>query len=371
MKTVLVTGSAGFIAKNLCAQLEREDDLTILRFNRESTLKDLEEYLAQADFVFHLAGVNRPDDEKEFDTGNRGLTETILSLIQKSGKATPVLVSSSIQADRDNPYGTSKKAAEEAVFAWAKATSNQAYVYRLPNVFGKWCKPNYNSVVATFCYNIANGLDITMNDPAAQITLAYIDDVVREFLKSMRGEKTPDKDGFCDIPQTFTVTLQELADKLYTFRDIRKTSVVPNLEVNFDRFLYATYTSYLATDAFGYDLIWRRDDRGWLAEFIKSQQSGGIFISRTKPGISRGNHWHHTKIEKFLVIDGQADIKFRNLGTKEVITYQVSGDSLRVLDIPAGYVHSITNTGSTDLLTLFWSDEILDPNNPDTYFLEV
>lgn len=371
MKTVLVTGSLGFISKNLIAQLGQEKDIKVLCFDRSNTAKELKKQLDEADFVFHLAGINRPKDDKEFDTGNRGLTEEIISHIKESGRKTSILLASSIQAELDNPYGKSKRAAEAAILKWAKQTGSKSYIYRLPNVFGKWCKPNYNSVVATFCHNIANGLGITINDPKAQLTLVYIDDVVSDFIKTMKGKKTASADGFYHVSRDFNITLKELASKLYALKESRATLISPDFKNAFDRFLYATYTSYLDKKDFGYDLEMKTDERGWLVEFIKSEQAGQIFMSRTKPGFSRGNHWHHTKIEKFLVIDGQAEIKFRNLGSKEVLTYKVTGDKLRVIDVPAGYVHALKNVGKSDLLTLIWADEIFDPQHPDTYYLEV
>jgi UDP-2-acetamido-2,6-beta-L-arabino-hexul-4-ose reductase len=358
MKTVLVTGASGFIGKNLCAQLRLNEEITVLTFTRDNTLDELEELMPKVDFIFHVAGVNRPKDDSEFATGNPGLTEALLDCINKSGKKIPVLITSSIHAAADTPYGSSKKAAEDIVFAWQKETDNKAYVFRLPNVFGKWGRPNYNSAITTFCRNIATGQEITVNDPSVQLTLVYIDDVVRAFVKAMDDQITADDEGFCKVSRTFTVTLGDIVDTLYAFKESRNSLIMPSLENPFDRFLYATFTSYFDEDAFSYKLEKKSDDRGWLAEFIKSKQFGQIFISRTKPGISRGNHWHHTKIEKFLVIEGQADIKFRLLDSDKVITYSVSGDDLEVLDIPAGYIHSITNTGKNDLLTLFWADEL-------------
>lgn len=371
MKTVLVTGAAGFIGKNLCSTLEQDPDIEILRFGRHNSMEELTQYIFRADFIYHLAGVNRPENVEEFDIGNRGFTEVLLKLIEESGKKTPVVITSSIQAELDNPYGLSKKAAESAVFEWNRRTRIPVYVYRLPNVFGKWCRPNYNSVVATFCHNITHGLPIQINNPATELTLVYVDDVVTELLTVMDGFAHTSDDGFSYIPRTFKVTLQQLADTLYSFAESRKNLIVPNFEGDFEKCLYATYISYLPEDSFGYDLDMKHDDRGWLAEFIKSRQFGQIFISRTKPGITRGNHWHHTKIEKFLVIEGEALIKFRKIGTDGVLEYKVSGEQLRVIDIPAGYTHSITNVGKTDVITLFWADEIFNPDNPDTYFSEV
>lgn len=369
---VLVTGSAGFIGKNLCAQLVLDDSVEVLSFNHNNTNDDLEKYLGEADFIFHLAGVNRPTDEKEFDTGNRGLTEDILTFLKNNNKRTPILMASSIQAKLDNPYGKSKKAAEDAIFKYIKLNKSPAYIYRLPNVFGKWCRPNYNSVVATFCYNISHNLPTTMSSPSNEVTLVYIDDIVSEFIKSLHGEVKANDDGYCYIFRSFKVTLQELKDKLETFFCSRSTLIAPNLESDFSRFLYATYISYLDDDNFSYQLNTNTDDRGWLAEFIKSNQFGQIFISKTKPGITRGNHWHHTKIEKFLVIDGLAEIKFRKINSSEkAITYKVSGDKLTVLDIPPGYTHSIKNIGEKDLMTLFWADEIFNKEKTDTYYQKV
>jgi len=371
MKAVLVTGDAGFIGKNLCATLEQRKDIEILRYDLGNTREELAEYASRADFVFHLAGVNRPQNVEDFDKGNRGFTEELLELLENSGKKVPVVITSSIQAVLDNPYGVSKKATEDAVFEWFRRTAIPVYIYRLPNVFGKWCRPNYNSVVATFCHNVAYGLPIQINNPATELALVYIDDVVAELIAAMDGLAHISDDGFSYVPRIFKVSLQQLADAIYSFAESRKNLIIPNFEGDFERFLYATYTSCLPEDGFGYDLEMKHDNRGWLAEFIKSRQFGQIFISRTKPGITRGNHWHHTKIEKFLVIEGEALIKFRKIGTDEVLKYKVSGEQLKVMDIPAGYTHSITNVGSTDVITLFWADEIFNPEKPDTYFSEV
>lgn len=369
MKTVLVTGAAGFVGKNLCSQLKLDKEIELLCFDRNNTTDELHSYLKKADFIFHLAGINRPKDENEFDTGNRGLTEDILAFLTDNNKKTPMLMSSSIQAELDNPYGKSKKAAEDAIFKFAKLNKTTVYVYRLPNVFGKWCRPNYNSVVATFCHNISHDLPVTVNDPAAEVNLVYIDEVISNFIKSFNGKVKPANDGYCYIPRSFKVSLQELKDKIESFRSSRISLVMPSLEDDFSRFLYATYISYLASDDFGYPLTTNTDDRGWLAEFIKSNQFGQIFVSKTNPGITRGNHWHHTKIEKFLVVDGIAEICFRKINDSEdVIKYAVSGDKLTVVDIPAGYTHSIKNTGDKELITIFWADEIFNKEKPDTYY---
>lgn len=371
MGRVLVTGAAGFIGRNLCATLGQDKDVRVLQYDVENSSEDLADYVQEADFVFHLAGVNRPPQAEDFDKGNRQFTGELLSLLERTGRRIPLVMTSSIQAVLDNPYGRSKRAAEEAVFEWSSRTGTPAYIYRLPNVFGKWCKPNYNSVVATFCYNIARGLPIQINDPTTELNLVYIDDVVTELLAAMQGSACRDADGFCRVPRVFQVTLQQLADTLYRFAQSRVDLLLPNLEGDFERFLYATYVSYLPENTLGHPLMLKRDARGWLAEFIKSRQFGQVFISRTKPGITRGNHWHNTKVEKFLVIAGEAVIRLRRVGSDQVIEYQVSGESPRVVDIPPGYTHSISNTGTSELITLFWADEVFDADQPDTYRLEV
>lgn len=371
MKTVLVTGAGGFIGKNLCASLGQDEDIEILRFERDSTREELKEYLSRAEFVFHLAGINRPDNEAEFDVGNRGLTQDLAGILLESSRGTPVAMTSSIQAELDNSYGRSKKASEEALFTLSKTGGNPVYIYRLPNVFGKWSKPDYNSVVATFCHNIANGTPIRIDNASTELELVYIDDVVSELIAAMNGFASVEPDGFCYVKRNFKATLQELADNLYAFVDARDNLVVPNFGSYFTRSLFATFVSFYNQGNFGYELEMRSDDRGWLAEFIKSEQFGQIFVSRTRPGITRGNHWHNTKIEKFLVVEGEAEIDFQKVDSREVVKYQVSGKRLKVIDIPAGYTHSITNTGSGDLITLFWADEIYNPEKADTYFLEV
>lgn len=367
---ILVTGSKGFVGKNLVAELRNKGYNDIFEYNRESDPALLEEYTKECDFVFHLAGVNRPKDEKEFMEGNYGLTTVLLELLKKHNNKSPVVLTSSIQAERENPYGISKKAGEDFLFSYSKETGIKALVYRLPNLFGKWSKPNYNSVVATFCHNIARGLDIQIHDPNAELTLCYIDDILEEFLRALEGKETREGD-FCQVPVTYTITVGELANKISSFINNRETLVMPSLENKFDKALYGTLLSYLPENNFSYHLKKNVDNRGWLAEFIKSDSMGQIFISKTKPGITRGNHWHHTKVEKFLVIQGEAVIKFRKIGTDEVIEYHVNGESPEVVDIPVGYTHSITNTGEEEVITLFWACEIFDPEKPDTYFLEV
>jgi len=369
MRKVLVTGAEGFIGKNLRAHLQEIEDLEIFIYDIDNTEEQLIKYAKEADFIFHLAGVNRPKTTSEFDQGNHGLTAKLLAILKENKKRTPFLITSSTQALEDNPYGISKRKAEEEVFAYGKEAGASVYIYRLPNVFGKWSRPNYNSVVATFCYNIVRDLPITIHDPHTQLTLAYIDDVCREFISVLEGKVQ--KNGICQIPVTYQITLQELADTLYDLSANRHSLVMPSLKDPLMRALYATYLSFLPDSGFGYELDQKRDERGWLAEFIKSEDFGQIFISKTKPGITRGNHWHHTKVEKFLVIQGEAIVSFRKVNGEKRIEYKVCGEEPKVLDIPAGYTHAITNIGDTDLITLFWASEIFDLNLPDTYYLEV
>ena len=371
MRNIVVTGAGGFIGRNLVQHLKALGDVNVLCYDLDDTAEALEAGLAAADFVFHLAGVNRPRETEEFETGNKGLTDQVLSLLVKYGRKIPFVLSSSAQAALDNPYGVSKRRAEAAVLAWARESGGEALVYRLPNVFGKWCRPNYNSVAATYCYNIARDLPIQINDPAAELTLVYIDDVAAEFLRALQGGADKHEDGFCHVPRVFQLTLRDLAGRIHSFRASRKTLTLPNFEDDLTRFLYATYLSYLPQEGFGYKIEMQRDNRGWLAELIKSKQFGQIFVSRTKPGITRGNHWHHTKTEKFIVIEGEAVIRFRRVGGEEIIEVPVSGEEIKIVDIPTGYTHSITNVGETDVITLFWADTLFDPENPDTVFLEV
>lgn len=369
----LVTGSSGFIGKNLCSELQLHDDIELLTFNRDQSIDELSNLVLDADFIFHLAGVNRPKDETDFAKENTGLTERIVQILRSANKKTPLLITSSTQADLDNPYGRSKLDAEKIVFDWNQESDAPVYVYRLPGIFGKWCKPNYNSVVATFCYNIANGIPIEISDPTRVITLAYIDDVIDDFIQHLNpAQSESDYSVQQSISRTFDISLGDLSDRIKTLHQIRTELVVPNLEDLLNKFLYATYISYLPTDNFSYSLKKNTDDRGWLAEFIKSKQFGQVFVSKSKPGITRGDHWHKTKIEKFLVVEGEAEITFRNkINDQDILRYKVSGEDMTVLDIPTGYVHAIKNTGSSDLVTIFWANEILNKGKPDTHYEKV
>jgi UDP-2-acetamido-2,6-beta-L-arabino-hexul-4-ose reductase len=368
---VLVTGAKGFVGKNLAIALQRRDGLIVNEFDVDSSPEKLDELLVNADVIFHLAGVNRPQNVDEFKKVNADLSRQICDTLRGSKRKPLVIFSSSTQAALENPYGISKRAAEEEFIRLNRESGVPVAVFRLPGVFGKWCRPNYNSVVATFCHNIAHKLPISISDPEHEIELVYIDDVVRSFLLAKEGKSTPLADGYRTVHPKYRITLGSLADTIQSFRDSRVSLAVPDMTDSFIRALYATYVSYFPTDAFAYALTQRADPRGELAELLKSTHIGQIFVSRTRPGITRGNHYHDTKVEKFIVLEGDAIIRFRHVLENDSFEYPVSGKDFKVVDIPAGYTHSIENVGSNDLIVLFWADEIFDPDRPDTYFEEV
>ena len=373
-RAILITGANGFVGKNLVTQLQNEGYTNLLLFDIDTPKEALAAYAAQACFVFHLAGVNRPKNPSEFYEGNRGLTEQLLHLLAEHGNKAPVLITSSVQAALDNDYGKSKQEAEELVFAHERATGAPALVYRLPGVFGKWCRPAYNSVIATFCHNVANGLPIEVRDPSYAFPVVYIDDLVACFIAALEGKGMRDCSipGFCHLGcDVYDITLGQLASLVQSFHDSRKTLEVPDMQGGFSRKLYATYLSYLPTDAFDYALDMHCDERGSFTEFLRTPERGQVSVNIAKPGIVKGNHWHHTKNEKFLVVSGSGVIRFRKLNTEEIIEYPVSGDTLRVVDIPTGTTHNIENTGTTDMVTVMWASEPFDPAHPDTYFLKV
>ena len=366
---ILVTGSKGFIGKNLVCEL-RNRGFQVFEYDKDSKLSDLELYTLNCDFVFHLAGVNRPKHKSEFMDGNFTFTDRLLSLLKKYNNKSPVLLTSSIQADYANDYGRSKKAGEGLLFKYTKQTGVRTFVYRLPNVCGKWCKANYNSAVATFCNNIANDLPITVDNEETRLNLVYIDDVINEFISCI-GNKSEIKDGILSIPVFYNKSLGEIVNLLYSFKNMREDLSLPNLSDGFEKKLYSTYLSYLPENKFSYPLNMNSDKRGSFTEFIRSENKGQVSINVAKPGITKGNHWHHTKNEKFLVVRGNASIKFRKVGTSDIVEYKVNGEKLEVVDIPVGYTHSITNIGTEDLVTVMWVNEPFDKNNPDTYYLEV
>lgn len=367
---ILVTGAKGFIGKNLVAELRNRNYTNIFEFSRETDPSLLNKYCNEADFVFHLAGINRPNKQSEFMDGNYGFTSKLLEMLKKHNNTCPVLISSSIQAKLDNPYGISKKACEDLLFEYSKETGSKVLVYRFPNVFGKWCRPNYNSVVATFCHNIARGLPITVNDPSVVMNLVYIDDVVEELIYALNGNENTDGNLY-SVPVVHTVSLGEIVDFIYSFKKSREERSIPDMSNPFTKKLYSTYLSYLPEDQFSYDLKMNIDQRGSFTEFIKTLDRGQVSVNISKPGITKGNHWHHTKNEKFLVVSGEGVIRFRKIDLDEIIEYFVSGDKLEVVDIPIGYTHNIENLGDTDMVTIMWANEWFDPDKPDTYYAEV
>jgi len=355
---VLVTGAQGFVGHHVVDALRRQGD-DVFAADRTTSSAALLEWARSADAIVHLAGANRPPNESEFTEVNRDL---IAQIVEGLGEARPLIVfSSSTQADLDNPYGLSKRGGEEVLQGYGNAV-----ILRLPNIFGKESRPFYNTVVATFCHNVARGEACSVSDPSREVTFVYIDDVVATILDSLG--RPPVGVEFRTVPTEYKRTLGQLLSEIESFREMRTSLLIPDLSDRFLVSLYATYLSFLPQDDFAYSLLKREDERGSLAEFVKSKQFGQIFVSRTHPGITRGNHFHHTKTEKFLVLEGEAVIRFRHAASDEVIEYPVKGEEYRVVDIPPGYTHSIENVGQTELVTLFWASEIFDPERMDTIF---
>lgn len=394
---ILVTGAKGFVGRNLVAQLHNiqsgkarwypvDSDITVYEYDIDSAPEELDVYCRNADFVFNLAGVNRPKDQSEFMKGNFGFASILLDTLKKHGNKCPVMLSSSIQATLIGRYGTSdygksKLAGEELFFDYSKETGAKVLIYRFPNLFGKWCRPNYNSAVATFCHNIANGLPIQVNDRSTELELLYIDDLVDEMIYALAGkehhcefeglEPVAKEDGrYCYVPVTHKATLGEIVDLLYKFAEQPKTLVIPEVPDNsFAKKLYTTYLSYLPKEKVAYPLTMNVDDRGSFTEMLKSDKCGQVSINISKPGIVKGQHWHNTKWEIFIVVSGHGLIQQRKVGTDEIIETEVSGDRLQaVLTVP-GYAHNIINLSETEnLVTVIWCNELFDPNRPDTYF---
>ena len=367
---LLVTGAKGFVGKNLVAELKNRHCDEIYEYEKDTDSKLLDKYCEEADFVFHLAGVNRPKDQAEFMEGNAGFTSCLLDTLKKYKNTCPVMMSSTIQAELDNPYGNSKRTGEELLFHYGEETGIPIYVYRFPNIFGKWCRPNYNSAVATFCHNISRDLPIIVHDPDVVMQLVYIDDVVKE-LVNILDNKVNRKGDYCEVPEVYTITLGEIVNRIKAFRKGREECSIPNMMDTFTKKLYSTYLSYLPEDQFSYTLKMNIDHRGSFTEFIKTPERGQISVNISKPGIKKGNHWHKTKNEKFLVVSGKGLIRLRKFNSDIIIEHCVSGDKLEVIDIPVGYTHSIENIGDTDMVTIIWVNECFNPDNPDTYFLEV
>ncbi|MDF2544124.1 MAG: capsular biosynthesis protein [Herbinix sp.] len=367
---ILVTGAKGFIGKNLIVEFKNNKYVEVYEYDIDTEDSRLEEYCKEAEFVFHLAGVNRPKDQSEYMEGNFGFTSTLLDTLSRYNNTCPIMISSSIQAEMDNPYGKSKKAGEDLLFDYSRETGAKVLIYRFPNVFGKWCRPNYNSAIATFCHNIAHDLPININDPTVLMNLVYIDDVIEELMKALQGKETTDEN-FCKVSVVHQITLGEIVELIYSFKKGREERSIPDMSDAFTKKLYSTYLSYLPEDKFSYDLKMNIDHRGSFTEFIKTPDRGQVSVNISKPGITKGNHWHHTKNEKFLVVSGKGVIRFRKVDSDKVIEYFVSGDKLEVVDIPTGYTHNIENLGDSDMVTIMWANESFDPERPDTYFLEV
>lgn len=369
---ILVTGAKGFIGKNLTAELRNRGYHDVYEYDIDTGEELLNAFCRDCDFVFNLAGVNRPLNPNEFQNGNLGFTSHLLELLEKYQNICPVMLASSVQAKLDNPYGRSKKAGEDLFFLYKQKNRASVYVYRFSNVFGKWCSPNYNSVVATFCYNIARGLPVSVNDASTILNLVYIDDVTEELIRAMEGFPSMRADGFCEVPVMHITSLGEIVELLYSFKNSRDTKIIPDMtEGGFAKKLYSTYLSYLPTDSFNYSLKMNVDTRGSFTELFRTPDRGQVSVNISKPGITKGNHWHHTKNEKFVVVSGKGLIRFRKVGTEEIIDYHVSGDKIEVVDIPVGYTHSIMNEGVTDLVTLMWCNECFQSEKPDTYYLSV
>ena len=393
---ILVTGAKGFVGKNLCAQLNniktgkarnyavKIDE--VFEYDIDSTHEELERYCREVDFVFNLAGVNRPKDEKEFMEGNFGFASTLLDTLKKYGNTCPVMLSSSIQATligryAQSDYGRSKLAGEKLFFGYGAQHNAQVLVYRFPNLFGKWCCPNYNSAVATFCHNIANDLPIQVNDPLMQLELLYIDDLVEEMIAALGGQEhhcefdggetvLDEKGRYCAVPVRYKVTLGEIVEMLNRFKEMPKTLEIPNLTPNgFEKKLYSTYLSYLPKEKMIYDLKMNVDDRGSFTEIIRTGSAGQMSVNISKPGVTKGQHWHHTKNEKFVVVKGRGLIQLRKEGSEEILKFEVSSDKIQVVEMIPGYTHNIVNLSETDeLVTLMWCNEVFDSNHPDTYF---
>lgn len=372
MKKVLITGANGFVGKNLQLHLSERKDVQVLCFTRESDMAQLPSLLQEVDFVFHLAGVNRPQNPQEFIVGNAELTQALCQAVGAvaagTGRKIPVVCTSSTQAACDNPYGQSKRSAEDALFALQRTSGVPAHVFRLPNVFGKWCKPNYNSAVATFCHNVARDLPIQVNDPSAQLTLVYVDDVVERFIQLLDGaDAMVDADGFATVAPQYTTTVGELVTLIQNFKDSRDSLMTERVGTGLIRALYATYVSYLPVEAFTYTVPQHGDPRGVFVEMLKTPDCGQFSFFTAYPGVTRGGHYHHTKTEKFLVIKGQARFKFRHMQTGQAHELVTSGDKAEIVETVPGWTHDITNIGSDEMIVMLWANEVFNRARPDTF----
>ena len=377
---ILVTGAYGFMGKNLIKRLENLGYNDLLKFGRQNSEEELREFCKEAEFVFHLAGVNRPKDEAEFAAGNTDLTRRLVSYLEEAGNKCPVIITSSSQADSyapENKYASSKRGAEEAVFDHGEKTGAKVLIYRLPNVFGKWSRPDYNSAVATFCHNIANGKPITVNDPERIMHLLYIDDIVSELTEDLTrmssGGSVPGMGEKHTAPgcPVYDERLGKIADIIKSFPRMREELSLPKMDDPLISKLYSTYLSFLPEEGFSYKLKMNEDNRGSFTEFLRTYDRGQVSVNISHPGIVKGQHWHDSKNEKFLVVSGKGLIRFRKVGEEKITDYHVSGEELTVVDIPTGYTHCIINEGETDMVTVMWASEAFDPDHPDTFYEEV
>lgn len=367
MSKVVVTGANGFVGKHLIFALRQQKDIEITEITRASDPKAIQDAYRSADIIYHLAGVNRPEHDSEFLEGNAAPTKDLVDTLKSFGKATPIVYSSSLQATVENAYGKSKVAAERVIEEYSQTSGASCAVYRLKNIFGSRCRPHYNSVVATYCYSITRSLPITVNDPNRELELVWVGDVVKAFLTHLPKNESFHSKGLAEIA-SYKITLQDLSAKLYEFSKIRENGVIPDMSDRLMKLLHSTFISYYPVDNLAAAVDMKTDPRGSLFELIRSKQAGQIFVSTTKPGITRGNHHHVLKIEKFCVIQGEAEISFRDKDGAEVYTYHMEPGKIRILDIPPGYTHKIVNIGSVDLITIFWANEPFDSQNPDTHF---
>lgn len=370
MAKVLVTGSQGFIGKNLVLRL-KEDKHDVIEFLVSDCFEKLESVVSEVDFIFHLAGVNRPKDEIEFTTGNVDLTKQLINSIRMLDRDVPILFTSSIQAEKGNSYGVSKKKAEEELLSYRDNTGNTVFIYRLPNVFGKWCKPNYNSVVATFCHNVINDIPLVINDESAIINLVYIDDVVNDFILQLGVQSVELHRVFKDISPIYQISVGELANKLKQFKESRVSLVTDNVGSGLSRALYSTYLSYMEPEHFSYTVPVYTDERGRFSELIKTPEHGQFSFFTAKPGIIRGGHYHHTKNEKFIVVKGKALFGFKNMNTGEYVEIIVSSEKIKIVETIPGWAHNIKNVGNDEMVVLLWANEIFDREKPDTIYAEI
>ncbi|OCH37506.1 UDP-2-acetamido-2,6-beta-L-arabino-hexul-4-ose reductase [Aliivibrio fischeri] len=361
---ILVTGANGFIGKNLCFQLEEQGFTDLIKIDRSNSTEELNEALKSADFIYHLAGVNRPQNDDEFKLGNADLTSHIISKLKELNRTTPILLTSSIQAEQSNAYGVSKALAEDALNSYAEQSGAKVYIYRLPNVFGKWCRPNYNSVVATFCNNVVNDLPLTINDPSAKVNLVYIDTVCEYFIHHLSNDE---QSGEQSIKPIYPTTVGDIATALESFKASKTSLVTENVGTGFLRALYSTYISYYSPEQFSYTIPAYTDPRGSFCELLKTKDAGQFSFFTAHPGITRGGHYHHTKNEKFLVIKGEAKFRFEHIATGECYELDVTGEDYKVVETVPGWTHDVTNIGESELVVMLWANEIFDREKPDTF----